>query len=547
MPDTKVNVLNNKSVVKIGELISSYKFYVPSYQRGYRWTSEEVANLLDDLYEFYMTPSNNIHLDESNMYCLQPLMVKLREDQSYEVIDGQQRLTTIYIILKIINDSRRNSLLSIEKEKMFSIEYETRKDSADYLRSLDIDSKIDESNIDYYYFTNTVCTFIEWLKKGDVEKRLSAISIMLKEKTFFIWYELPKETKQSELYELFRKVNMGKIQLTDGELIKALFINKDNFKDNAEKKQEEMAISWDRIEQGLREDNFWYFFNLYDKNADNDTRIDVIFKIIARKINKENYLVAETEKRFSFLVISKYLDINKEERENIVNKLWQEVEFIYAELRFWYKKNDLYHIIGYLIETKQKNIFQIWDAISDKKKTNQIQSLMASIKSSIGYGYKNIEDYEYGNTKREYIRNLLLLHTIATIVIKEDKEIRIPFDIMKKREWDIEHIHALNDHTGMEDNSIRNLALLDATINREYRDAPYNKKRETILQYDMDGRFIPLPTKFVFYKMYTPEDIKAKDDYDSSIWNDYDKEYYVQDIKKVIEKFFEMNWENRNG
>ena len=539
------NISENSSIVKIGDLTSEYRFFVPSYQRGYRWTTEDVNNLLDDLYDFYGNPSNNILLENSNMYCLQPLMVKLREDDTYEVIDGQQRLTTVYIILKMIDVIRNsNLLLGVQKNTMFSIEYETRKDSADYLKNIKLINERETSNIDYYYFSNTAIAFIEWLKKSDdIDGRLSAISTMLKKKTFFIWYELPKDTKQSELFELFKKVNVGKIQLTDGELIKALLINKDNFAENPEKRQEEIAISWDRIEQNLREDEFWYFFNEYKKDAEKDTRIDIIFELIAKRINKsEKYNISESEKRFVFLVIAKHIDKNKQNKEKIINQIWQEVEFIFAELRFWYKKNDLYHIIGYLIAAKQKNIFEIWDAIEGKRKSEQLKALISDVKYSIRYEKLQIDEFEYKITKREYIRNLLLLHNIATIVIKKDKEIRFPFEIMKKRAWDIEHIHALNDDTEETDNSIANLALLDAKINREYKDAPYIEKRKTILEYDMDGRFIPLCTKFVFYKMYTSEEDKKKADYNADVWNDYDKEAYVENMKKIITEFFDTEW-----
>ena len=542
------NISKNNSIVKIGDLIANhekYKFFVPAYQRGYRWTTEEVRNLLDDLYEFHGTMGN----DTSKMYCLQPLMVKKRDDGSYEVIDGQQRLTTVYIILKIINDARGSSMFATSnKAESFSITYETRMGSKDYLKTIKIGTELDKTNIDYYYFTNTAKTFVEWVKQDeddDIEGRLAVLSTVLKKHTFFIWYELPADTKQSELFALFKKVNISKIQLTDGELIKALLLNKDNFKESAEKKQEEIAISWDRIEQGLREDDFWYFFNEYKEEADKDTRIDIIFELIARQINKKENYVSETEKRFSFLVISKYLEKNKQNKENIVRKIWEKVEFVYAELSYWYKKNDLYHLIGYLLIAKVKNldIFQIWDAIADKRKTEQVKILMDSVKKSIGYNTNfQLEDFEYKTKPTKDIRNVLLLHNIATIVIKKDKEIRIPFKILKKRKWDIEHIHAINDGSAEEDNSIANLTLLDAKINREYKDKPYGEKRNVILGYDREGRFIPLCTKFVFYKLYTPEEIKKEVEYASGIWNNYDKVYYVEDMKKVIEEFFKMEW-----
>lgn len=73
----------------------SAKFYIDAYQRGYRWTENEVRDLLDDIREF----SHVKRQDDCTFYCLQPIIVTQAEDGvSCKVIDGQQRLTTIYLI-----------------------------------------------------------------------------------------------------------------------------------------------------------------------------------------------------------------------------------------------------------------------------------------------------------------------------------------------------------------------------------------------------------------------------------------------------------------
>ena len=70
-------------------------FYVPSYQRGYRWGKTEVERLLDDVYS----------TEGKRNYCLQPVVVRKTGDR-YELIDGQQRLTTIFLIYKYMNDAK---------------------------------------------------------------------------------------------------------------------------------------------------------------------------------------------------------------------------------------------------------------------------------------------------------------------------------------------------------------------------------------------------------------------------------------------------------
>ena len=73
----------------------SAKFYIDAYQRGYRWAENEVRDLLDDIREF----SHVKRQDDRTFYCLQPIIVTHADDGiSWKVIDGQQRLTTIYLI-----------------------------------------------------------------------------------------------------------------------------------------------------------------------------------------------------------------------------------------------------------------------------------------------------------------------------------------------------------------------------------------------------------------------------------------------------------------
>ncbi|RAX52463.1 hypothetical protein CCY99_07395 [Helicobacter sp. 16-1353] len=96
------------------------KFYVRSYQRGYRWGDREVGDLLQDIWDFALYNQNS-HKDSTktsqDFYCLQPIVVNKKE-QHYNVIDGQQRLTTIFLIIKFLKNN-----------DFFEISYETRKDS----------------------------------------------------------------------------------------------------------------------------------------------------------------------------------------------------------------------------------------------------------------------------------------------------------------------------------------------------------------------------------------------------------------------------------
>lgn len=85
----------------------SGKFIIEAYQRGYRWSKDEIEHLLNDIDE----------VPDGQKYCLQPIVVK-DNNGIYELIDGQQRLTTLYLIMKYLSN-----YIDIS----YSIEYVTRK------------------------------------------------------------------------------------------------------------------------------------------------------------------------------------------------------------------------------------------------------------------------------------------------------------------------------------------------------------------------------------------------------------------------------------
>lgn len=520
--------------ITIGDL-KNYKFYVPSYQRGYRWTEHEVTAFLDDISEF--------STEGGKSYCIQPLMVKLRDDGSYEVVDGQQRLTTVYIFMKIAEQEIRSAV------PPFEIEYETRSNSAQFLKSLSDASNLDkykEKNIDFFHMASAYETMNKWLEsQPDKSVAIQELNTKIRKSVFFIWYEIPSN---SNPISIFTKVNLGKIPLTNAELIKALLLNKNNFSKDSKnrlhedndkniiKRQTEISVAWDRIEQGLRDDSFWYFLNEKDRSG---TRIDMLFELLAKEQNKHLRTAIQTQQNyFSFLVISAAMDVAKD-KEAFVKNFWDEVEKLYDEFRDWYNDLDKYHIIGYLIASGV-TISEIFTITRGKRKSVVMKDLLAKVKSVTGDYDLNTISYDTSNDRRK-IRRLLLLFNIATLVCKSEKQYRFPFDIYKgetgeKIKWDIEHIHATADDTDEADDGIGNLTLLDAQTNRSYKDAPFDEKRKIIIERESKGLFVPLCTKNIFLKVYTetPDEM--------NIWNDNDKRDYIDAMKSTLNTFFVGGW-----
>ena len=134
-------------------------FYIPSYQRGYRWSETEVVRLLDDIYQ-----------NGKKNYCLQPVVVRKKGDQ-YELIDGQQRLTTLYLIYKYMKNVN-----PFFNEPAFTLSYQTRDQSEEFLKTLDM-TKQDE-NIDFWFIARAYNTIKEWFEQ-DLQIRVMHIFVIV--------------------------------------------------------------------------------------------------------------------------------------------------------------------------------------------------------------------------------------------------------------------------------------------------------------------------------------------------------------------------------
>jgi len=565
------------SEIKLVSDLLGMNFFVPSYQRGYRWDKQQIEDLLNDIDNFA------IKYSEKEFYCLQPIVVKqLNKEEKeknnlysefdnnewYEVIDGQQRLTTIFLIIHYFNEM----WVGKQKFKEPIIKYETRNDSYEFLKQMEVENdnvKINDSYIDYKHISIAYQAIHNWAKrKGDFD--YDKFKSRFRENTKIIWYEID-HTKDGR--DIFSRINMGKIPLTNAELIKALFLNKSNFKtenkDEDEQirlKQLEIATEWDYIETTLRNDEFWLFINEMENQKEN--RIELLFELLVEKNEdlEDNY--------FTF---RKYYE--KFINEKDISDNWQKVKRYFQTLYDWFENRELYHKIGFLITFHEKIKDLIELSLSKDKNVfvDSINEKIASICSEIP-----INDLEYED--KEKVKKILLLHNILTMLNNKKENSRFPFNRFKEEKWDIEHIHAIateipkerqNDWLqqarefikedkslikrigdySKEDpkeifeslfkdilnyfdekkehkdiNDLSNLVLLDAGTNRAYKNAVFPVKRKTIIKREKEGTFVPICTKNVFMKYYSPQ-IEGMD-----FWGEKDKDEYFKDIEEILKK-----------
>ena len=344
----------------------NFHFLVKDYQRGYKWTKEEVTQLLDDIYEF--EPQN-----ENEFYCLQPIVIKEEKvSKEKELIDGQQRCTTIYLILKYLG------------KDTFELDYQTRKGSETFIKEIDslgIAGKWDEwvkalsnkdkNNVDNYHFFEAYQTIQDWFAKKSKDEKERFLDKLLN-KTQVIWYEVEENI---DSIELFTRINSHKIPLTEAELIKALFLI--NLKKGTKQsevlqlQQNEIAQQWDRIENELQNKNFWYFIS---HTAPGATRIDKLLSLST--IFKDPDKIGEHALFFAF---EKDFKDAQEEASQWVTNRWGEIKHIFQTFKEWYHDFELYHLIGLLIHLGE----DIDDILSVKEKSTSKKDFKNHIKEKI--------------------------------------------------------------------------------------------------------------------------------------------------------------------
>lgn len=547
-------------------------FLVPAYQRGYRW-KEEVKMLLDDIND----------IPEGAKYCLQPIVVKKLQDDKYELIDGQQRLTTLFLIWSYIRTFRP------KLTQKYSIEYEIRKNSKGFLSNIDFDNlNKDSNNIDEYFINEAATTIKQWFDATlDADNVASLIADKLNNKVNVIWYEIDDS---EDAISLFTRLNIGKIPLTNAELVKAIFLSKNNGID--ERYQLEISTQWDNIEKELHDDKFWYFIT-NQKAERYPTRIELLFDIMTNKQKSDRELYRTF---FEF--------VKKSKEENYINNkiaLWKEVIETFQRLKEWYNNSELYHKIGYLIAINQTSLQDLLKKSSSNGKEDFKKSLNGDIAKSIDYGKdKEYLDLSYDN-KSDYpnIEKLLLLFNVESVFQNGDKSMRFPFDKHKNQDggWSLEHIHAQQsegldkkeqwnewldlhvqslkninaeknesliceiesrDNENLKENqfnelfdkviaalnlesnieyihTLANMALLSKNNNSALNNSTFDVKRDKILEMDKNGEYIPICTRRVFLKYYT-----HSGENQLHFWGQADRDAYLQAMDKMLRPYLSI-------
>ena len=477
----------------------SMRFNIPSYQRGYRWEKKHIDALLEDLYNFIEHDKKS----EGRFYCLQPLVVVKNQELStdsavYDVIDGQQRLTTLYLLLTYLSETRKAIYGDISAPDTFSIRYESR-DAAFFVNNeFRTDDKIEAANnIDFFYMAMAYRAIDAWFGSHKNTRPIILKALIPEgysettgltgdslEKTManndkkndarFIWYEIFPENSASSI-DVFSQLNYGKTPLTPTELVKAQVFQCDLYGKN-EKLMKEVAFrrscEWDLMEKQLQDPFMWSMIAPSDDYM--PSRMGLVLSFVFEdlyndiKHDNQDLEINLEDDDFIYQVCSRYLETDDEKIfADRTSRIWDMVQSTYTIFYNWYQNTDFYHLIGlltWLKEYKNRNFGKsirraFFKGLIDEYEKRSKHGFIDYLKSEIAriiYVQEQKKDkdgniMQWGISRINYNENaidiirILVMFNVEQLRLAKNEGSRFPFHLLRKYDvTSLEHIHPQN-------------------------------------------------------------------------------------------------------
>lgn len=526
-------------------------YLIPSYQRGYKWSSEDngaVTKLLSDL-------NNAFTSHKKSEYYLQYITVKQnKKKKALEVIDGQQRLTTLSILLSILSMKMDRDNLAENK-----LEYAVR---SNFFRrhiyspvalsllmqqqwnpeaGLQLDDGEDNNKQDVYYIFNAAVRINIFLESLD---NVADFHDYLTTKVKVIVNVVEQHISGEKV---FSNIN-NKVSLTESELIKGLIITRlGRNNTNSHRKsfreiqllRHQIGHKWDQIANWCSRSDIKSFY------FDNENGTPILLRLVALSLSTEGHR----------------LDTNANEKDNPVfeffNRLgnlevaFEKFQHYYSKLNDWHLNTEYYNLLGYIRfapRSKNKTLNFIRECLLLKSNEKVKQLLHNKVYEHIP---NNLNGLYYGSPEtNDSIHSLLL----ALSVFTEDSTVRFNFYAYQDEKWSLEHIFpqspegknknftdgekqevrkmllpiiddelekllALNERDENEKKRIHealnrlgilhgigNMCLLTSKNNSKLGCGLFKAKRQLILQLTKEAAFVPRHTFEVFSKMSLIDD-----------------------------------------
>ena len=422
-------------------------FMIPAYQRGYKWTStganSHVEVLMRDL-------NSAFEKGGDNRYYLQFLTLKENDDQ-LEVIDGQQRLTTLTILFcvlahfkeaKIEDDFFRDKLKYQVREnfvKEYIYENISRildtQDWADF-----VENYPQHDNQDVFFIYHASKFIKDYVELEIPESKRNGFYYYLCEKVLLIINLV--ENLNSE--KIFVNVNKG-VKLQDEDLVKGLLLTKiplDNQAQHYRMTENEIneirtniGRQWDDLARWVSRYEITYFFK---RHSSYDNRLGWLIQLAYPKIQSVG----------SFNPMFSYLDDLYRTKKKPAIEIFKEIRKTMLTLNDWFEEPELCNLLGYLLHVNDsKGIKILWqDLCVFNTKSALLLKLKALCKETLPLDDEGngLQKLNYEDFKHELFNLFLLLDVAKFLPIGTRNSSHYDFSKISTDNWSIEHIFPQN-------------------------------------------------------------------------------------------------------
>ncbi len=460
---------------------SKTQYVIPQYQRGFKWNCVDVRLLLDDLMKFEKSFSDNIDKTSENnkaFYCLQniTLVSDKVNPRILKVVDGQQRLTTLYIILSYL---RKEGKIPIDIHWDGKLNYTVRETTSKFLNEQIVTGCIWNTEIDQEKAQSKDEWYIRDVAKG-IKEWFSLHSNSISESTILQRTKLIVNKLDDVPEEkLFAGINGGKVDLDGADLVRAVLITRSAKQKYGCQEHLNEKVSEYRVRLGLELDemNRWwgqkdvmtYFVQLLpndlSRNKDFDYKkypIDILYYLFFECF-KDKQTKASAEMQFKFFEYG--IDVLGDGPQNDYWELYDNIVKLHNTFKDWWNNNEIYHLIGYLFfnykgtkffENKTVSIstmFKEWETVVckrefiDKLKDIIKGFLLDSIDSEDGKNKVELFKGKLTNIHSDWYNDdftlkLLPVLDVAFCLKEQKRKIRLDPNYFKDNREDKEHIRS---------------------------------------------------------------------------------------------------------
>ena len=404
---------------------ADFEYHIPKYQRTYSWTEDEAAILFDDLYDFY-------ELDNDDNYFLGSIVLIKSDNKPYsEVIDGQQRLTTLSIFLAVMADTfsteqykelckaylqeKGNQLEMINAQPRIFLREKDQSFFNKYIQELDLrglnqlDDEILDSEAKVHIQKNCQVFQVRFSEKFTNEDDLIKFCQFVLNRCFLVVVSSPN---QSSAFRVFSVLNSRGLDLLPSDIINSKTIG--SLDDSIQDKYTEI---WEEQERLVGRDGFNEVFahtrTIFLKEKQKKNLLEEFSVNILEKINPKDLIdkyIVPYSNAYNALKNEAY--VSSRNAESINNLLYwlnktRNYDWMPVAIKFLAEhENDSDAILAFLIKLERLASYLFVTSKGLNQRINRYKEVLEEMETE-GNHYQNIESLELKEIeKEEFIKTL---------------------------------------------------------------------------------------------------------------------------------------------